>query len=116
MMGSPSVTTPPSGPSVAVAMTLTAEVRMPAATSGRASGSSTRRTTSAPVMPTPRAASTTSGSTSHAGVGVREDRRDREQHERERDVREARAEQREEQEDQADGRHGAADVGDGHGD
>ncbi len=47
MIGSPSVTTPASGPSVAVAMTLTVEVVIPPKISGRASGSSTRATGSA---------------------------------------------------------------------
>ena len=63
MIGLPSVTTPASGAIVAVAITLTAEVRMPPKMIGSASGSSTLRTICAPVMPTPRAASTVSGST-----------------------------------------------------
>ena len=41
MIGSPSVITPASGAIVAVATTLTAEVRMPPKISGSASGSST---------------------------------------------------------------------------
>ena len=51
MIGSPSVTTPASGAIVAVAMTLTVDVLMPPKISGSASGSSTRRTICAPVMP-----------------------------------------------------------------
>ena len=63
LIGSPSVTTPASGAIVAVAITLTTDVRMPPNSSGRASGSSIRRTLCSPVMPMPRAASTTSRST-----------------------------------------------------
>ncbi len=48
---------------VAVAMTLTADVRTPPKSSGSASGSSTLRTIWKPVIPWPRAASTISGST-----------------------------------------------------
>jgi len=48
---------------VAVAITKMAEIRTPARISGSASGSSTRRSTCASVMPMPRAASTTSRST-----------------------------------------------------
>ena len=44
MIGSPSVSTPASGAIVAVAITLTAEIRMPPKISGSASGSSTLRT------------------------------------------------------------------------
>ena len=47
MIGSPSVLTPASGAIVAVAITLTAEVRIPPKMSGSASGSSTLRTISA---------------------------------------------------------------------
>ena len=68
MIGSPSVTTPAAGPSVAVAMTFTVEVFTPPKTSGRASGSSTRRRICAPVRPIPRAASTASGSTPRTPV------------------------------------------------
>ena len=63
MIGSPSVTTPASGAMVAVATTFTAEMRIPPKISGSASGSSTRRTTWAPVIPMPRAESTVSRST-----------------------------------------------------
>ena len=60
MIGSPSVSTPTSGAIVAVAMTLTVDVRMPPKISGSASGSSTERTICAPDIPMPRAASTAS--------------------------------------------------------
>ena len=63
MIGSPSVTTPASGAIVAVAITFTAEMRIPPKISGSASGSSTRRTICAPVIPMPRAESTVSRST-----------------------------------------------------
>ena len=48
---------------VAVAITKMAAIRIPAKTSGSASGSSTRRSICVPVIPIPRAASTTSRST-----------------------------------------------------
>ena len=63
MMGSPSVCTLANGAIVAVATTLTADVRRPAKIDGSASGSSILRTISMPVMPWPRAASTVSRST-----------------------------------------------------
>ena len=63
MIGSPSVTMPASGAIVAVATTLTIEMRMPPKMSGRAIGSSTWRTMSIPRMPIPREASTMPRST-----------------------------------------------------
>jgi hypothetical protein len=60
MIGSPSVSTPTSGAMVAVARTLTVEIRIPPKISGSASGSSTERTICVPDMPIPRAASTAS--------------------------------------------------------
>src|SRR4029077_7919013 len=52
-----------SAPSVAVATTLTADVRMPASTSGKAKGISIRRRIPSSERPIPRADSMTSGST-----------------------------------------------------
>ena len=63
MIGTPSVSTPTYGPNVAVASTLTTEVRMPPKTSGRARGSWTRSASWRSESPMPRAASTTSRST-----------------------------------------------------
>ena len=115
MIGSPSVTTPAAGPSVAVAMTLTVEVLTPPKTSGSASGSSTRRRICAPVRPIAAGGVDHLGiDLAHAGVGVEQDGRDGEQDERERDVEEARAQGREEQEDDADRRDRAPGVGHGH--
>jgi hypothetical protein len=51
MIGSPSVCTLAIGAIVAVATTLTADVRKPAKIEGSASGSSILRTISMPVMP-----------------------------------------------------------------
>ena len=51
-----------------MAITWTTAVRTPAAISGRASGSSTRRSTWPPDIPIPRAASRTSRSTSRMPV------------------------------------------------
>ena len=48
---------------VAVAMTCSVALRSPDMMSGSAHGNSTLRTTSLPVMPMPRAASRTAGST-----------------------------------------------------
>ena len=62
-MKSPSVSSPASGPSVAVAMMLIAAVRTPVMIVGAASGSSTLRTTSNALIPIPRAASTAPRST-----------------------------------------------------
>ena len=63
MIGRPSVSTLASGAIVAVAITETSEMRMPAMIVGRAIGSSTWSATWRPVSPLPRAASTVSGST-----------------------------------------------------
>ncbi len=59
----PRLVAPTGVESVAVPTTQTAAVRSPATITGIASGSSTRRSSSASVMPTPRAASTSAGST-----------------------------------------------------
>ena len=64
LMITPRPPPPTSAARVAVATTWTAAVRTPAAISGTASGSSTRSSTAQPDRPIPRAASTTSGSTS----------------------------------------------------
>ena len=63
MIGSPSVTTPASGAIVAVATTLTADVRMPPKIVGSASGSSTLANDLDLGHALPRAASTISRST-----------------------------------------------------
>ena len=56
--------------SVAMPTVHTAEVRTPATIVGNASGSSTRRRRCPRVMPTPRAASITAGSTPDSPVTV----------------------------------------------
>ena len=63
MIGRPSVSTLASGAIVAVAITDTSEMRMPAMIVGSAIGSSTWSATWRPVSPLPLAASTVSGST-----------------------------------------------------
>ena len=66
----PRLVAPTGVESVAVPTTQTAAVRRPAAITGIASGSSTRRSRWGSVMPTPRAASTRAGSTDLIPVTV----------------------------------------------